>query len=130
MVAASSLDWGDRHRAGAPQPVRVLDAWINRDWSAGINLAAIPPLQRLRVWTRNSVYDVITGETAGEVRVRGGRPFAGWTTAHLAGSSAGGSVLKQLAIQIGLGLEFQVDARRVRTSRVEAVAILSDSPTL
>jgi hypothetical protein len=118
-------------RAESPlQGVRVLDAWINRDWTAGIDLSAIPPLQRLRVWTRNSVYDVITGDAAGEVRVRGGRAFAVWTTAHLAGAVAGGSVLKYLAIHVGLGLEFHVEARSVRTTRVEAVAVLSDPPTV
>src|ERR671935_630982 len=97
------------------QPVRVLDTWVSRDWSGGVHLDAVPPLQRLRIWTRNSVYDVITGERPGEVRVRGGRAFADWTPAYLAGSSAGGSILKQLSIEPGLRLEFHSDGRRVTT---------------
>ncbi|HEX5473456.1 MAG TPA: hypothetical protein VFX12_02245 [Vicinamibacterales bacterium] len=120
--AAPAQRAASRHAAVVP-----LDAWVEHDWREGVHLAALAPLQRIRVWTRNSVYDIITGEAAGDVRVRGGRVFTDWTRARLAGSNAGGSVLKRLTIHAGLSLEFQIGPRRVNTSRVSAVEVLPDA---
>jgi hypothetical protein len=116
----------------APDPpwTAFLDAWAARDWHDGLRLDTLEPLQQVRIWTRNSVYDVITSDTTGEVRVRGGRHFAEWTTVQFAGSSAGGSVLRRFAIHVGLRLEFAAACRRVTTSRVEAFSILPGATTV
>jgi hypothetical protein len=109
--------------AAAPLWGASLDAWVTRDWHDGLRLDTLEPLQQVRIWTRNSVYDVITSNTTGQVRVRGGRHFPEWTTVELAGSSAGGSVLRRYAIHVGLSLEFGAGRRRITTSRVQAFSL-------
>jgi hypothetical protein len=77
------------------------------------------------VYTRNTVYEVaIVSGAHGDVLVRGGRYFPDWTPARLAGSTLSGNVLKQLGIHVGWRMEFQLEERRIVTSRVHAVAAL------
>ena len=37
----------------------LLDTWIARDWSDGIQLASLKDLTEIRIQTRNSVYEII-----------------------------------------------------------------------
>ena len=126
MANTSTARSRETRSPASVQSVCSLDTWIRYQWDDGVGLEGLPPLQRIRIWTRNSVYDIITGSEAGDVRVRGGRVFPDWTPAHLAGSSVGGNFLKQRSIHVGLRLEFQAGQRRVTTSPIEAVAILED----
>src|SRR3954470_16565181 len=86
----------------------VLANWSTRDWDEadGLQVEAREDLDRILVRTLNSVYEVIVQcGSKGEVLVRGGRFFPGFTKVHLAGSSFGGSFLKRLGIYVGLRME-------------------------
>lgn len=108
-----------------------LDAWVNHHWRDGVQIETLEPLCLVVVRTRNTVYEVaIVCGAHGDVLVRGGRYFPDWTPARLAGSTLGGSLLKQWGIHVGWRMELQVDERRIVTSRVHAVAApASPAPT-
>jgi hypothetical protein len=106
--------------------VATLDAWLARDWSQGIQLAALDEFQQVHVCTMNTLYELIVINGRGDVRVRGGKYFPEWTPARLAGCSAGGSFLKRLTIALGLQMEIEVDCRRIITSPVRTIAVLQD----
>lgn len=77
-------------------------------------------LDRVEVRTRNSVYDIIIGET-GDVLVKGGKFFPEYTRAVVLGSSLGGAFLKLGGIYRGFSMEIMFDGTRIVTSPVEAV---------
>jgi hypothetical protein len=101
-----------------------LDAWLARDWSQGVHLAALDEFQQLHICTQNTLYEIVVINHCGDVRVRGGRYFPDWTAARLAGSTAGGSCLRRLGINLGLQMEFELDRRRIITSPVKTIALL------
>jgi hypothetical protein len=111
-----------------PRAAASLDLWLSRDWSQSIHLETLDEFQQLHVCTRNTLYEIVVINQRGEVRVRGGRYFPEWTAARLAGSTAGGSFLKRLALSVGLQMEFEVECcRRIITSPVRTIAILQKS---
>lgn len=113
-----------------PERARVatsLEAWAALDWSNGIHVPELEEFQRVQVCTRNTLYELIVVDRCGDVRVRGGRYFPEWTAVRFAGSTAGGSFLKQLAIIIGLRMEFEIGLRRIVTSPVHTIAVLQTS---
>jgi hypothetical protein len=101
-----------------------LDSWLACDWSQGVHLPSLDEFQQVNVCTQNTLYEIIVINRGGEVRVRGGRFFPEWTAARLAGSTAGGSCLKRLGINLGLRMEIEVDRRRIVTSPVCSIAVL------
>ena len=110
-----------------PRVAATLDAWLARDWSQAVNVASLEEFQQLHICTQNTLYEVIIVNHAGEVRVRGGRYFPDWTAARFTGSTAGGSFLKRLAINLGFQMEFELECRRIITSPVRTIAILQKS---
>ena len=100
----------------------ILDHWSSQEWKRGIQLESLEELDTILVTTENTPYEitVLSGHT-GEVLVRGGSFFPEWTSAHLAGSSLGGSFLKIRGIYVGYSLEFQHDRKRIVTSRVRSI---------
>ena len=47
----------------------MLEAWSSNDWTAGIDVTTLSPLDQLTVTTRNSVYTIlIVCPESGEVR--------------------------------------------------------------
>ena len=110
-----------------PRFAASLDAWLARDWSQAVHVASLEEFQQLHICTQNPLYEVIVLNHAGDVRVRGGRYFPDWTAARFAGSTAGGSFLKRLAINLGLQMEFELECRRIITSPVRTIAILQKS---
>ena len=88
-----------------------------------IQLDSCPPFEQIVVRTCRSVYDVIvlSGEP-GEVMIRGGRFFPEFRRASVAGSIAGGSVLKLRSICVGLHMELNVNGKRFVTSRIQAIS--------
>src|ERR1700730_4450587 len=77
----------------------ILSNWTDHNWQTceGVQLETLEGMDRLLVRTWNSLYEIIVQtERSGDVLVRGGRFFQEFTRAHLAGSSLGGSFLKQL----------------------------------
>jgi hypothetical protein len=102
----------------------ILSSWSARDWSDGIHVADVCPLERVNVRTANSLYEVIVlSPETGNILVRGGVFFPVFMPARLAGSSLGGSFLKLRSIHVGFRLEFSTDRGFIITSPVRSVAI-------
>ena len=91
--------------------------------SQGIDIRDLEPRVTLVVGTSHSRYNV-TPVQAGDSRViiSGGRLFPEPTEARLAGSTFGGSLLKQGWIGIGMCLEIHRASGAVVTSRVRSIA--------
>jgi hypothetical protein len=102
----------------------ILSSWSGRDWSDGIHVGEVSPLERLVVRTANSLYEVIVLSPAtGNILVRGGAFFPVFMPARLAGSSLGGSFLKLRSVHVGFRLEFGTDRGFIITSPVRSVTI-------
>ena len=97
-----------------------LDFWTERSWNDGVQIDQLRALDRLVVRTRNSVYEIIIGES-GDVMVRGGRFFPEYTRAVVLGSSLGGAFLKLGGIYRGFSMEIMFDGTRIVTSPVDSV---------
>jgi hypothetical protein len=113
-----------------PRLAASLDAWLARDWSQAVHVGSLEEFQQIHVCTQNTLYELIVINQCGDVRVRGGRYFPDWTPARFAGSTAGGSFLKRLAINLGFQMEFELDRRRIITSPVRTIAILEKALTV
>jgi hypothetical protein len=93
----------------------------------GVQVNELAEADVLSITTSNNTYDVIVIDPeTGQVRVRGGDFFPSETLAQIAGSSLKTSV-KPFGIYVGYSIEFFVHARRVRTSPVRDIRVLSDS---
>jgi hypothetical protein len=114
---------GTRPAATVPSS-RVLSAWSARDWSAGVKLDELSPLERLIVRTENSTYEIVVlAPSSGGVLVRGGAFFPVLAPVRLAGSSMGGSFLKLRSVHVGFRVEFNTPAGYIITSPVRSVDI-------
>jgi len=104
-----------------------LDVWSRHEWRDGIQVDMLPDLERLAVRTRNSLYEitVLSARTA-EVLVRGGQFFPTYTPASLAGSSLGGSFLKQRGIYVGFRMELHHDSQSIVTTEVRSIERIHD----
>jgi hypothetical protein len=106
--------------------VAILSSWSDLDWDQadGLQLETQEEFERIVVRTCNSVYEMIVecGST-GDVLVRGGSFFPSFSKAQLAGSSFGGSFLKQRGIYVGLRMELFHDGRRIVTSPVKSIGV-------
>jgi hypothetical protein len=111
-------------RPERPRVAASLDSWLACDWSQGVHLPSLDEFQQVNVCTQNTLYEIIVISHCGDVRVRGGRFFPEWTAARLAGSTAGGSCLKRLGINLGLRMELEVERRRIVTSPVCSISVL------
>ena len=88
----------------------TLDAWSSKDWSSGIDVTKLSPLDELTVTTRNSTYTIlIVCPASGEVKIRGGTFFPSFATARICGSSLGRGFLKRHVVHAGFCLEFTND---------------------
>ena len=104
-----------------------LDAWSRHAWTEGVQIDTLPDLETLSVRTRNSTYEItVLCPRTGEVLVRGGQFFPEYTPACLAGSSLGGSFLKQHGIYVGFSMELQHDQQTILTTRVRSIERKSD----
>jgi hypothetical protein len=100
----------------------LLDTWSAFDWADGLQVDRLLPLESLIVFTRNSRYEiVILAAEEARVLVRGGPFFPDFTPAHVAGSTLGGSFLKQRGIYAGFQMELTSGRQRIITSRVQSV---------
>ena len=107
-----------------------LDFWTQRQWDDGVQVDQLRALDRLEIRTRNSIYEIIIGDS-GDVLVKGGKFFPEYTRAVVLGSSLGGAFLKLGGIYRGFSMEIMFDGTRIVTSPV--VAVLSgagDPPTV
>ena len=103
---------------------RILDTWVNHDWTDGLQLESVDDFTEIHVQTRNSIYEItaIDGFSR-EILVRGGRFFPEKTRAHLAGSSLGGGFLKLGGIYVGFSLEIVSSEDTIITTRVRSVCV-------
>ena len=103
---------------------RILDTWVNHDWSDGLQLESVDDFTEIHVQTRNSIYEItaIDGFSR-QILVRGGRFFPEKTHAHLAGSSLGGGFLKLGGIYVGFSLEIVLSDDTIITTRVRSVCV-------
>jgi len=93
----------------------------------GVEVAHLPPLTRLNIWTRNSCYQLtLLDPQESKVIVKGGRFFAEPSDVHFCGSSYGGTLLRMSWIGIGMRLELLSDGRRIITSPVLSVENMDD----
>lgn len=104
------------------------DAWCAYPWeSNGVQVPALTALERLRVRTCNSVYEIIVlNPWSSEVMVRGGRFFPEFTRARVGGSSLGGSFLKLHGIYVGFRLELHAEDQAIVTSPVREISPVAD----
>jgi hypothetical protein len=98
-----------------------LDFWTDRKWDDGVQVDRLQAFERVRVQTRNSLYEIVVGNS-GEAMVRGGRFFADFTPVVVLGSSLGGAFLKVGGIYPGFSMEFLIDGTRIVTSPVAAIS--------
>jgi hypothetical protein len=100
----------------------LLDSWTAFAWDDGLQVDRLHPLESLTVFTHNSRYEiVILAAEEARVLVRGGSFFPDFTPAHVAGSTLGGSFLKQRGIYAGFQMELTSGCQRIVTSRVRRV---------
>jgi len=102
-----------------------LDAWSSRDWSRGIDITRLSPVDELTVTTRNSTYTIlIVNPSTAEVKIRGGRFFPSFATARICGSSLGRGFLKRHVIHAGFCLEVtHEEIGLIVTTRVRTAAV-------
>ena len=106
---------------------RLLDTWINYDWSNGLQIEPLEDFTEIQVETRNSVYEItVIGGRQREIVVRGGRFFPKKTPAHLAGSSiGGGGFLKVGGIYAGFSMEIVAHGKTIITTAVQTIHLYS-----
>ena len=101
-----------------------LETWSNDAWDNGVQIDRLEDMQRLQVWTCNSLYEItVIDGRGGEVLLRGGQFFPEMTPAHLAGATLGGSFCRMRGIYCGFRMEFASDGRRIITSPVQTIIV-------
>src|SRR5262245_54401540 len=110
---------------------RTLDSWTSADWSGGVDLSDLSPLDQLTVTTINSVYTLIVEcPHSGVVQARGGILLPTFTTVHVCGSSLGGGPMKCRVIHTGFCLELAHDELGIIvTTPVQHVAVVHAEET-
>ena len=102
----------------------LLDTWSGHHWQDGIQLETLQDLSQLAVQTENNLYEItVISAHSGEVLVRGGKYFAEYTPARVAGSSLGGSFLKVRGIYTGFNIELFTGGRTIITRRVRTISL-------
>jgi len=116
---------GARETPAAPAAgVATVDGWLRHAWDEAVQVDRLDDLQALRVETENSTYDIAIAEArTGDILIRGGRYFPGWTRVQLLGCSLGGGLLKRHAVHVGFRVEVYWEGRIVITSPVRAITL-------
>jgi hypothetical protein len=123
----NELHAGDECADAALRCLTFADLLPERDEGMGIDLRALSPGTSLAIATRNSSYRLVKlGGRGGNALIQGGSFFARETEVRVAGSTAGGSLLKIGWICLGLPLELSAGRRRFVTSPVCSITV--DNP--
>jgi hypothetical protein len=119
---------GGRETAVVPRRY-TLDGFIEETSAvAGLDMAVLEPFTTVLVRTENTLYRlVVLNPSEHAVVVQGGSFFGESTTARLAGSSYGGSVLKLGWIGLDLRMEFCAAGRRIVTSPVKTIRVAHEA---
>lgn len=108
--------------------VANLEHWSHFDWSNGLLIDGLDPLETLEVQTRNTTYEIsVMDARRGEILVRGGRFFPVYTRARLLGASLAGSFLKAGGIYTGFCMEFHTEDGPIVTTRVRQITVLRNN---
>ena len=112
-------------KATEGKPVCLAEHRALRDSSAAVHLDQLSAFDMVTVTTRTSVYEIIVLQgQSGDVLVRGGSQFPEFCQVRFVGSTAGGSALKLLTIDVDLQMEFRVSRSIVvTTSTVQTVCV-------
>src|SRR5262245_32954742 len=113
----------DHHQEKSPQRVintetlprgTVLDVWSQIPWRNGIQIDELDEMQRIRVRTVYSLYEitVIDGRN-GEILVKGGESIPDLIEGQLTGATLGGSFCKMRGIYAGFKMEFVANGQRL-----------------
>ena len=103
-----------------------LHTWSNDSGDNGVQIDRMRDMQQLQIRTRNSLYEItVIDGRSGEILVRGGLFFPELTPAHLAGATLGDSVCRLLGIYVGLGMELGLNDRRILTTPVQTITVLT-----
>jgi hypothetical protein len=103
----------------------LLDAWATHEWTDGLQVETLAPLQPIEVRTRNTVYHIVVLEgRSGDVLILGGRFFPTFSRARLNGSTLGGCCLKQRGLYRGFSIEIQIGREVIVTTAVRSIALL------
>jgi hypothetical protein len=104
----------------------LLDRWLAHDWRDSVSLDELSPFDRIVVTTKNHTYEIVVGSTDERtVLVRGGTAFPEFMSAHLIGSSLGGSAIKLRTVAVGSRLELTThNGRWLITTPVQAIAVV------
>ena len=98
---------GAAEETGPVPGPETLSVWSAYDWCDEVRLGQLAAFDRIVITTRNHTYEIIvTSPDTGDVLVRGGTVFPGFTAARLNGSTLGGSVIKVRSVNVG----FRVDS--------------------
>jgi len=104
----------------------ILDTWSNDPWKNGVQIDALEDMQKLAIWTLNSLYEItVIDGRGGDILVRGGRFFPELTPAHLAGATLGGSFCRMHGIYCGFRMEFSSEGQRIITSPVQTIVVFT-----
>jgi len=104
----------------------VLEAWSKELWKDGVQIEDLKQLDRFCVKTAHHTYEITVIDPAtAEVLIRGGDFFPEYTEARISGASMGGSFLKVHGIYAGFKMELQVGQRRIVTSPVQGIEMMS-----
>ncbi len=104
----------------------LLDTWAAEEWTNGVQVDQFEELETLCVQTMNSIYEItIIHPATAEVLVRGGQFFPERTEAQVSGASFGGSFLKLRGIYVGFKLELLSGGRRIITSPVRRIGLVT-----
>jgi hypothetical protein len=115
---------GSGQIAAIPRNGTAKDVTHDEDSAAGLAIDTLGAGTTLVVRTRKSLYRiVVVNGLRQKVLVQGGRLLPDAVHACIQGSSLGGSLLKIGWIGVGFRLELVVGGRRIVTSRVESIAI-------
>ena len=139
MINRGSSYVRDRHQEESPQRVinnetlprgAVLDVWSQSPWRNGIQIDELHEMQRIRVRTVYSLYEitVIDGRN-GEMLVKGGESLPDLTQGQLTGATLGGSFCKMRGIYPGFKMEFVAKGQRLVTSTVQTVSVFRPEST-
>jgi hypothetical protein len=102
----------------------LLDFWTREKWSSGLQIRQTAILDRVFVWTSNSLYElIIISPSTNEVMIRGGKYFPNYACVRLSGSSMGGSFLKLGGIYVGFRMEIAEHGNTIVTGPVGKIAV-------
>lgn len=114
-----------RDKTGSFRLAVSLDDFLTgQEEGEGLHIADLPPLQGIRLQTRNHFYSLwVLDPKVGQVLICGGQYFPEYREAYLCGSSWQGCFLKVGWIGVGMCMEMIADGRRIVSSPLQSFTV-------